>query len=538
LFIWGGVNVDVDVAAIYSRLSKEDVDKIRQGDESASIQNQKLLLINYAIAHQFSIYDIYSDDDYSGLDGERPDFNRLIKDAKAGCFKVIICKTQARFTRDMELVEKYIHGLFPSLGIRFIGVVDNADTDVKGNKKARQINGLVNEWYSEDLSENIRSVFKNKMERGEFLGSYASYGYSKHPEDNHKLIIDEEAAEVVRKIFSYAVQGLGNKQICNKLYEEAILTPSNYKKLKGLTYQNVSKGTEYGKKNIWGTTTIQKLLCNRMYIGDMVQGREKKVSYKSKKVVSVPESEWVIVPGCHEAIIDKDTFDLVQSLKKSRRYASSVDKHGSKQINLLAGKVKCKDCGSTLCRCNGDKKYVTLYCQLYVRTAKKQCSSHSINYRKLIELLERKVKDIIQTHLQQDQFEEYLTFNQSNDKLIKRKQLELSSMEDKLSKTKKALAALYVDKVNQIISEDEYNDLKNFLSQEAEALISEMKKIEEVIQSMISDDTAHERKDDLIRKFANFERLDHEIINEFVDYIEVGEKDREKNQEIIIHWRF
>lgn len=532
----GGVNVDK--AAIYCRLSKEDEYKISQGDESASIQNQKLLLINYAIAQQFSIYDIYSDDDYSGLDGERPDFKRLIRDAKAGCFKVVICKTQARFTRDMELVEKYIHGLFPLIGIRFIGVVDNADTEVKGNKKARQINGLVNEWYSEDLSENIRSVFKSKMEQGEFLGSFASYGYRKSPEDNHKLIIDEEAARVVRKIFSYAVQGLGNRQICNKLYEEGIPTPSNYKKMKGFTYQNVSKQAKYGEKNIWGTTTIQRLLSNRMYIGDMVQGREKKVSYKSKKVVTVPESEWIIVPGCHEPIIDKDTFELVQRLKKSRKYACSIDEQGQKQINLLAGKVKCKDCGSTMCRCNGNKKYVSLYCQLYLRTMKKQCTSHSVSYRKLISLLEEKLKGIIQTHLQQEQLEEFFMFNPDNSKLIKRKQSELSAMEDMLSKAKKALTALYIDKVNQVISEDEYTDLKNSLTQEAEEFKSMIKDLEGVIQSMVSDDTANERKEDLIRKFANFDKLDHELINEFVDYIEIGEKDIEKNQEIIIHWRF
>ena len=173
-------NMDFDdkpiVAALYLRLSKEDMDKINGGDDSESIKNQRLLLTDEGIKRGFVIGDVYSDDDYSGTDSTRPEFNRLIEDAKLKKFQVILCKTQSRFTRDMEVAEKYIHRVFPLLGIRFIGVVDHVDTDVKGNKKARQINALVNEWYVEDLSENIKAVYRSKMQQGQYLGSFALYG--------------------------------------------------------------------------------------------------------------------------------------------------------------------------------------------------------------------------------------------------------------------------------------------------------------------------------------------------------------------------
>ncbi len=529
---------DMEKAALYCRLSKEDQDKINQGDVSASIQNQKLLLLDYALDHKFDVYDIYFDDDYSGLDSERPAFKRLVRDAKNGCFHTIICKTQSRFTRDMELVEKYIHGLFPLIGIRFIGVVDNVDTDVKGNKKARQINGLINEWYCEDLSENIRSVYRSKMEKGQFLGAYALYGYKKDPEDNHKLIIDEEAAEVVRKIFSYAAQGLGNRQICDKLYEEKIPTPCVYKKLQGLNYQHSLKDKTYGKSGIWGVTTIRKMLSNRMYLGDMVQGRERKVSYKSKKVVEVPESEWIIVPGCHEPIIEKEVFDLVQELRSSRRYARTMDSGGKKRINLLAGKVKCKNCGSTLTRINGNTSKIYLYCQLYLRSKKKQCSAHSIRYSRLIEILEERIHFIIDAHLRENQIEDYLSLQSEDKKLISVKQSELSKCEEKKAKTKKALTCLYVDKANGILSDEEYIEFKDSLNREAENLSVTCENLRAELEELMNKNNNPDKKGDLVRKYAYFTALDHGIINEFVDYIEVDEKDKENNQEIIIHWRF
>ena len=182
--------------AIYCRLSEEDRNKQSETDDSNSIQNQKSMLLQYSLEHGWEVYNIYSDDDYTGSDRRRPEFNRLLEDAKNRKFDIVLCKTQSRFTRELELVEKYIHGLFPIWGIRFISIVDNADTANKGNKKSRQINGLVNEWYLEDMSENIKSVLTDRRKNGHHIGAFALYGYKKDPDVKGHLIIDEEAAEV------------------------------------------------------------------------------------------------------------------------------------------------------------------------------------------------------------------------------------------------------------------------------------------------------------------------------------------------------
>ena len=187
-------------AVLYLRLSKEDLHKIREGDDSASIKNQRLMLTEYALSMGYQITDVYSDDDESGLYDSRPGFERMMEDARLGKFNIVIAKSQSRFSRNMEHIEKYLHHDFPLLGIRFIGVADNADTENLGNKKARQINGLVNEWYCEDLSDNIRSVFKAKMKAGQFLGSSCPYGYRKDPKDHNHLLIDEYAASIVRRL--------------------------------------------------------------------------------------------------------------------------------------------------------------------------------------------------------------------------------------------------------------------------------------------------------------------------------------------------
>ena len=178
-------------AAIYCRLSEEDKNKPSASDDSCSIQNQKSMLLQYAIEQGWEIYGIYSDDDYTGADRHRPEFNRLLEDARQHRFDIILCKTQSRFTRELELVEKYIHGLFPVWGIRFVSIVDHADTANKGNKKSRQINGLVNEWYLEDMSENIRSVLTNRRINGFHIGAFALYGYKKDPDRKGHLIIDD-----------------------------------------------------------------------------------------------------------------------------------------------------------------------------------------------------------------------------------------------------------------------------------------------------------------------------------------------------------
>ena len=319
------------LAAIYCRLSKEDVGR-ESGTNSESIINQRKLLADYAKKQDFEVFDYYIDEDRSGLDRERPEFLRLIEDARLGKFSVVLCKTQSRFTRDMELVEKYIHGLFPLWGIRFISVLETYDTAIKGNKKARQISGLVNEWYCEDLSENIRAVLHKKMQDGEFIGSFACYGYKKAEDNRHALIIEEETAQVVRDIFNMYINGCGVAHIAEALKDKQILTPTAWKQRQGLLYKNpaVFCGENAGngasdiqnckeeKHYNWSPSTIKKILANEVYMGTLIQGREQKISYKDKKMRSVPMRDWVCVPNHHEAIISKEVFEQAGKLRSSR----------------------------------------------------------------------------------------------------------------------------------------------------------------------------------------------------------------------------
>ncbi len=219
-----------NIADIYVRLSDEDRNKKYVTDESESIQNQKTMLINYCVEKGWQINGIYSDDDYSGADSSRPGWNRVLKDCEGGKCSIVVCKTQSRFSRDMEMIEKYIHGKFIEWGVRFIGVVDNVDTNIKGNKKARQINGLINEWYLDDLSDNVKATLSTKRKQGDFVGSFAPYGYLVDPNDKNRLVIDKEAAEVVRRIFEMYISGLGYISVAKQLNNEEIPPPCVHKR--------------------------------------------------------------------------------------------------------------------------------------------------------------------------------------------------------------------------------------------------------------------------------------------------------------------
>lgn len=323
-------------AAIYCRLSRED--PMAEG-ESESIQNQKSMLIQYAIAQGFEIYQIYSDEDYSGADSSRPAFNEMLRAASEHRFEVVIAKTQSRFTRDMELVERYLHGKFPEWGIRFIAVLDHADTDDRYNKKARQINGLINEWYLEDLSENIRSVMKHKQKSGQFIGSFAPYGYAKDPQDHNHLVIDPEAAQVVRRIFRLALEGWGCEAIAAALNEDGIPNPTRYKQLQGCKVHTTAQG-------LWGAPTVGLILRREAYIGNLVQGVHRKVSYKSKTIRTLPRSQWSVVPGTHEPIVSRLDFELVQRMRRAGRAPG-----GGETPCALAGLVRCGCCGSVMQVC-------------------------------------------------------------------------------------------------------------------------------------------------------------------------------------------
>ncbi|MEG1850071.1 MAG: recombinase family protein, partial [Oscillospiraceae bacterium] len=420
--------------------------------ESESIQNQKSMLVQYAVEQGWEIYSIFCDEDYSGADRERPAFQRLLCDAEQRKFDIVLCKTQSRFTRDMELVETYLHGRFPEWGIRFVAMVDHTDTAVKGSKKARQINGLINEWYLEDLSENIRSVLDYKRRSGQYIGGFPVYGYQKAPGDKNKLILDPEAAEVVRRIYQLYLSGNGKQHIAALLNEAGIPNPTKHKQELGWSYVNGAQVNDFG---LWSRTSVGRILRDQMYTGDLVQGRTKKVSYKSKRMIAVPESDWIIAPDTHEAIIDRETFATVRRLLGERTRSD-----GTGEVHSLAGKVKCMDCGSTLAKyahsANG-AHHAYLRCKLYA-TDKSRCTKHIIR----LDLLEEQVLLLLRQFFRQscDASRAGTLFSgnrrQPAGSALER---EIKSLSVEAERRSKALRDLYLDKSRGLLDEAQFWEL-------------------------------------------------------------------------------
>ncbi|MCX7883445.1 MAG: recombinase family protein [Caloramator sp.] len=516
--------------AIYCRLSDEDKNKENELDNSESIENQRSLLIKYANDNGWQIYDIYVDDDYSGLDRNRPDFNRMIKDAENHCFDIILCKHQSRFTRDMELVEKYLHNKFIEWGIRFISVVDGVDNFDKFNKKSRQINGLINEWYCEDISESIKAVFKIKQERGDYIGSFAPYGYKKDKNNKNRLIIDEEAAKVVRMIFYYYLDGNGTQHIARILNEKGIPNPTMYKKMCGYKYINPFITNEYG---LWNKTTVKRILRNKVYIGSVVQHKIKKLNYKSDKAINLKPNEWIIVEGKHEPIIDKKIFNLVQE-----KLDSNIRNCGIGIPHIFAGKLRCMDCKSTMTKTTNGAGSTYFRCSLYA-TSKNLCSNHSIKYETLVETVSQKLHYYINLFCNENSINKKL----EKDKIINDNIIIITKERDKIigdiTERKNAVKALYLDKVRGSISEEQFTELNKIFCNEIEQLTKRKESLDKEIEDLTKKNRETNNFIFLINKYKNFTELTYSMVNELINYIEIGEKNSiNKEQKIVIHWNF
>ena len=454
----------------------------------------------------------------------------MIEAAQQKKFQIILCKSQSRFTRDMELVEKYIHGLFPIWGIRFIAVADNADTEIKGNKKARQINGLINEWYLEDLSENIRMVFDMKRRQGQYIGGFPIYGYRKDPDHKGHLLIDPEAAEVVRQIFRWSLEGHGKQSIAHMLNDLGVVNPTRYKAERGWDSNHFCK-QDFG---LWNKNTVWRILRNEIYTGVMVQGRTKKASYKSKTMIIVPKECWFRVEGTHEAIIDRETFETVQ-----RNLDIRSREDGTGMVHPLAGLVKCMDCGSTMSKTTNGKKgprrVSYLRCKLYADSgAQKLCTRHSIRLDRLIELVSERLRGYAQLYYNLEELE----LPQPNDDQTEALQLEQRTLTAQLEKRSTALKNLYLDKVSGVISEGQFVDLnQNFLVEK-----SRLEQRLAQISQELSQREQPRGQEDLMgkaQKLLELKTLPRELAVMLIEKIEIGERDlKTGRQEVKIHWKF
>jgi len=514
---------------IYCRLSEEDRNKQSETDDSNSIQNQKSMLIQYALSQGWEIYNIYSDDDYTGADRNRPEFNKLLADAEQRKIDVILCKTQSRFTRELELVEKYIHGLFPIWGVRFVSIVDNADTANKGNKKSRQINGLVNEWYLEDMSENIKSVLTNRRQNGLHIGAFALYGYKKDPDKKGHLIIDEEAAEIVREVFSLFSQGYGKTAIARMLNDRGVPNPTEYKRLHGLRYQQPKKK----QSTLWKYYAISDMLINEIYIGNMVQGKYGSVSYKTKQNKPRPKDQWYIVKGTHEPIIDRDLWDKVQSLisQKAKPFTTG-------EIGIFARKARCMNCGYIM-RSNKQADGRHYLCCPTRHVAKDACEGAFISVKRLEQQVIAELNQMSGENLDKDELERKVEFCNNMNKQREKLNKDLTVYQKKIAEYSKGIRELYLDKVKGLITESEYVDFsKDFSTQKdhLEKLVIETQKQLTAVEKKIE---AGDNRRQLIEQYTNLKKLDRETVEKLIDYIEVGKRIPGTRQvPVDIHWNF
>ena len=513
--------------AIYCRLSAEDRNKLSEEDDSGSIQNQKAMLIKHASSNGWTIFDIYSDDDYAGTDRSRPEFNRLIEDATDRKFNIVLCKSQSRFTRELELVEKYINGLFPRLGIRFVSLVDSADSESKGNKKARQINGLVNEWFLEELSENIRSVKTSQRLRGYHIGSFAPYGYMKDPDEKGHLIIDPEAAEVIRKIYGLYLEGKGKQVIARILNESGVPNPTEYKRQHGMVRNKKAQSS-----TLWSYFTVTNILTNEVYIGNMIQGKTGVGNYKTQEKIAYAPDRWIVVNGTHEPIIDREVWDQVQAL-----IAKKATPGQKREEGVFARKVRCIHCGSRMHAVkNGSKR--GFKCDRHA-LSHESCIGAYISLPKLERIVAAELYVLSQELLDEEALEEGINPFPELQEMKNQIEDDIKSLESEIESGHTAIRSLYMSKIRGGISEQDYIEQviqisgeKNFLENKVAELKEQIAQIEQTIV------VYHNRKL-LVRQYVDTRSLTKEMVSVLVDHILVGRRDPlTKQTPIEIHWNF
>ena len=532
-------------AAIYCRLSDEDRNKKNPEEDSRSIQTQKAMLRDYAREQGWDIYQIYSDDDYSGADSNRPEYNRLLRDAEAGKFDIVLCKHQSRFTRDMVHVETYINEKFKEWGIRYISLLDGADTALAGNKKSRQINGLVNEWYLEDLSENMRKAYATRKKEGKYIASCPVYGYIKDPENPYHLVVDEPAAQVVRRIFEQYLSGVSMNMIARMLNEDGIPTPTEYKtKIQGINFkgtENLRKTKRYKGDTVWQSSSVNRILKNEIYTGGLYQNRQRTISYKNHNRVLLPREEWIIVENTHEAIISKDDFERAK-IRGERKARVKTSGEGS----FFTGKLVCGYCGGAIVS-NSRRGDEYRYYRCHRSTNLKDCQGVSVSEKLLKEEILKELKGIIRRWVTDEDASAIADgVRISRETSLGNLETLLQTKAEELEKITERKAKLYADMTDGIISTEDYKELTEHFLQKQTVLKKDIEATERALELEKTKKRMRENKEKELKQivkgsvddFLLCEQLTQEMLQSFVDYVEVrnGPKNGVKN--ITIHWNF
>ena len=528
--------------AIYLRLSKEDDDlSCSSGakSESNSISNQRKLIYDFMKSHpELELYDEYKDDGKSGSNFDRAEFQRMLKDIEAGKVNCVVVKDQSRFGRDYIDVGKYKEKIFPKLGVRFITINEGYDSlsATSSDDLAFTINSFVYDFYIRDISTKIRTNLTAKKQNGEYAGAFVAYGYVKDSNDKSKLVVDQFAADVVRDIFRWKIEGLSPQNIAVRLNELGIPSPAEYKKLSGSNYKT---SFQTSSKAVWSHVSVRRILKNEIYLGVMIQGKRTTPNYKTKTLVTKAESEWLRVEGTHEAIISVRDFELVQELLRDDTHCRA----GDVTVPVYAGRIYCGDCGATAVRKTvsyAGKRYVYYVCNAN-KHDKTVCSRHSIREDVLDQVIYQTVRHQIDLLLDVDKaLRQFENLSWEKHKL---KQLDASIeiQEEVVRKNNTLRLGIYEDLRAGLLDRSEYESLKKELAEritEATAAIEKLNKEKREILDGVS------KQQSWIEQFRQYENVTEltrpmvihliERINIFEDsHIEIVFRHRNQIEEIL-----
>ena len=523
-------------AAIYCRLSQDDGSL----GESGSIQTQKAILTQYCQEHHMEIVDCYCDDGWSGTNFDRPAFQRMIGDIEAGRVNTVIVKDLSRFGREYAQMGLYIEHYFEEKGVRFLSLAENIDSSQGLNNLVLPFTNVINSLYARQASEKTKAAHRARAKNGMFLGSRAPYGYQKDPNDRHHLIVDPEAAEVVKEIFRMFADGIGYVRMTKILRERNILNPQACFNQNNPDYY---KHSDYWRKPFdWHATSVRAILNNPVYLGKLTFGKTKTKGFFDKRRVPTEESDWIVVEHTHEPLVSQELWDTVHQMMKARRR-----ENGSGHVQPFAGLVKCAGCGSSL-NASYDKKkgkYTGFSCWVYKNYGKQRCTSHAIGWQTLNRLVledirrnaqvaklaaARYVGVLLRAKLEKEKGETV------------RAERELKKAEKRIGELDKILAKLYEDQALGKISEARYQAMAPGYETEQASLQERVSRLREQLAHTQEVQDNVEQFVPLIQKYTDIQELTPHILNELIEKIVVHEKkveeDGSKSQMVEIHYKF
>ena len=519
------------IAGGYLRLSDDDA----QDGTSVSIETQSKIVKDYCLKHGFLLYDTYPDDGYTGTNFNRPNFKRLMEDAENGKINTIIVKDLSRFGRNYVQVGMYISEILPEMGIRFIAIGDNVDTgeDNVDYDLMVPIKNVFNEYYPADCSRKVRQAFITKASNGEFIGSQAPYGYRKSSEDKHVLEIDEETGPIVIDIFRMiAYLGYGYNKVARVLRERKIIKPAAYQ---AKIAHREFKGDSYD----WNEATILKIVNNETYLGKLISGKRRKLSFKSKRVINQPEEKWIVIENVHPALISQELWDDAHKALSSRKRENH-----SGFDNIFAGLLKCDKCGYALSIATPGYEKGFYMCNTYRKKGPSRCSKHYIKYSEIYEAVLKDIQEVTSIiYNNEETFVKMVIDKVGESAILEQKRItkEISDLEQRIADLDVRFERMYDDRLNGMLSDSRFKDMSAKCEEEQARARDKIDELREWLASHKADEENARLLVSKVKELSVIKELDREILNRLVDSIIIGDRIKTSEgvkQSIRINYKF